>query len=163
MITIGNYIMILRSGYLQVPVSITRALIVPIGCINTFIGFTSSAKSTTVKNPRDSIAATVLTNNVSDSANMPTRMDNIDAAFSSPIDANFVTKLVVGGNHNDQSIFPTLNYKLEGESDDSISHGMDTPAVVLITRPMDTATETATVTAVAATTYTATPATAMAT
>ncbi|KAK1649618.1 hypothetical protein QYE76_067423 [Lolium multiflorum] len=91
MITIGNYIMILRSGYLQVPTSITCASIIPIGCINTFVGFTSSTKRTRIKNPRDSIAAMVLTDDVSESVNTPTTMDNIDVAFSSPIDANFVT------------------------------------------------------------------------
>jgi hypothetical protein len=76
----------------------------------------------------------ILADDITHSASTPTAMDNIDfdfniaAAFSSPVDTSFVAKSSTGGSHNDESIFPALDYESDGNlANDFISRETDTP------------------------------------
>jgi hypothetical protein len=89
--------------------------IVLIGHIDTFVGFIGETGTIRANNPSESITAVILANDITDLANTPTAMDDIDldiaAAFNSLVDVDFITKIVVGGSHNDKSIFPALDYE----------------------------------------------------
>jgi hypothetical protein len=121
---------------------IMHAAIAPINRINSFIGFTGATESFGANNPSNSINATAGVDDVTDSAATAVAADInflVAAAFNSPIDADFVIEQATGGSHNDESIFPVLDYESEDESSHSISRGMDTPAAVFMALPTDTA------------------------
>jgi hypothetical protein len=96
-------------------VPIACASIAPIDRINTFVGFTSVTEGIGACNPSDSITTAAPADDVTDSAAMPINADDIDffiaAAFNSPVDTDFIAKQAAGGSHNDELIFPVLDYE----------------------------------------------------
>jgi hypothetical protein len=61
--------------------------------------------------------------------------------FFAPIDGSFTTNLAAGGGLDEkcenESLFPTLDYKTNGVSDGSISRGTDTLALAFMANPIE--------------------------